>query len=135
MRIADLFKFKARPTAGKHKEARKETTAPHLHYSERDALLARVGKGKENAYRVASHADHNGKAARAMRAAVQDANQHGDIIINEMDGAGYYRPDLSRPEEAAAAIKYLKTLEAQAKTINKTVDALSTAIIEGVTAI
>lgn len=82
--------------------------------SEAEILFDKIGTGKEHAVKV-SHRDNNDITAREFRRLVAVARRNGDPIINDGDGRGYYRPDIERPEEAASATRFVRSLLSRAK--------------------
>lgn len=86
--------------------------------SHAEILFDKIGTGKEHAVKV-SHRDNNDKTAREFRGLVAIANRNGDAIINDADGCGYYRPNMTRPEEAAAATRYVRSLLSRASKLEE----------------
>ena len=78
-----------------------------------EMLFDKIGTGKEHAVKV-SHRNNNDVTAREFRALVSVARRNGDVIINDGDGAGYYRPIMDRPEESDATKRYIRSLESKA---------------------
>ena len=115
-----IFANKKSSTAGAVPPIQKLTngTTPE-EKSEAEILFDKIGTGKEHAVKV-SHRDNNDRTAREFRKLVSIARREGDLIINEGDGAGYYRPNMDRPEEADAAKHYIRALQSRA---NKIADA------------
>lgn len=66
-------------------------------------LFEKIGKGRRNGVSRPSHMASD----RALRRLISEANKQGDIII-PLETGGYYRPDLSVPEERAEANIYLR---------------------------
>lgn len=107
------------------KQERSAVATPHDYSitpkakSHAEILFDKIGTGKEHAVKV-SHRDNNDVTAREFRRLVSEANKHGDAIINEGDGAGYYRPNMERPEEAEAAQHYVNSLLSKADKLEQT---------------
>lgn len=59
-------------------------------------IFDKIGTGKGNAVKRPANAHTD----RALRRMIEQAQGNGDIIITAGDGAGYFRPDFSDPEEA-----------------------------------
>ena len=95
--------------------------------SRAEILFDKIGTGKEHAVRV-SHRDNNNTVARELRELVANANRNGDAIINEGDGKGYYRPDISRPEEADAARHYINSLLSRASKLTDSAYGIASAL-------
>lgn len=95
--------------------------------SEAEILFDKIGTGKEHAVKV-SHRDNNDVTARDFRSMVAVARRNGDVIINEGDGAGYYRPNTDRPEEIEAAKHYIRSLLSRASKLENTAQCMAEAL-------
>lgn len=95
--------------------------------TEAEKQFMKIGTGKSQAVKM-SHRDNNNSTARAFRLLVQRANANGDCIINDGDGAGYYRPNLEDEKELDAAKRYIRSLNAKAMTMQNTAQAMAEAI-------
>ena len=95
--------------------------------SEAEILFDKIGTGKEHAIKV-SHRDNNDMVARDFRDMVATARRNGDPIINEGDGEGYYRPNMDRPEEVAAARRYIGSLLSRARKLEASAQGMAEAL-------
>ena len=121
-------------TTNKKKSTSGEAPIPRQDYgttpeekSEAQILVEKIGTGKEHAVKV-SHRDNNDVTAREFRDLVAIARRNGDPIINEGDGSGYYRPNMDRPEEAAAARRYIRSLLSRANKLEESAQCMAEAL-------
>ena len=109
---------------------RSAVATPHINNStpkeksHAEILFDKIGTGKEHAV-VVSHRDNNDVTARTFRNMVAVARRNGDVIINDGDGAGYYRPNLDRPEEIDAARHYIRSLLSKASTLENSAQCMA----------
>ena len=95
--------------------------------SEAEILFDKIGTGKEHAVKV-SHRDNNNETARVFRDMVAVARRENDPIINEGDGAGYYRPDMGRQDEADAATHFVRSLLSRARKLEQSAYGIAEAL-------
>lgn len=57
------------------------------------AIVDYIPVGRENAVTRRQLCELTGMRDRALRNAIEDARQNGEIIINAQDGRGYYRSE------------------------------------------
>lgn len=57
------------------------------------AIVDHIPVGRENAVTRRQLCELTGMRDRALRNAIEDARQNGEIIINAQDGRGYYRSE------------------------------------------
>jgi len=79
-------------------------------------VLDYIGTGKENAITGRELTQLSGLSEREIREVVSNARRQ-EIILNDQDGAGYYRPAL--PEEAANVRHYLVQEESRIQSLNE----------------
>ena len=91
--------------------------------SHAEILFDKIGTGKEHAYKL-DRRNNNDPVQREFRRIVSAHIKDGDVIINEGDGTGYYRPDISRPEEREAAEHYVASLISKANNLMNTAQAI-----------
>ena len=92
--------------------------------SHAEILFDKIGTGKEHALKV-SHRDNNDRTARDFRDIVAVARRNGDVIINDADGAGYYRPNLDREDEVDAARHYINSLLSRANKLTESAQCMA----------
>lgn len=83
-----------------------------------ESLFKQIGTGKENAVTR----PRNECEDRGLRKMVENAQAKGDIIINL--GSGYYRPDLSNPEEIREYHHYIAQKRSRIRSHLKTITAM-----------